>query len=73
MYNFLLEVYNGAVVSDKVTGSTEPDAIVNSVPNSFYISIILALVIGFLLGYFARSIVQKYKEAPDEKDNTKSE
>ena len=64
MWNFLLNTFNGGVMDSPSSGSGSPDGVVNSFNPEILIYAGIAFVIGVLIGYGIRSLVQAIKNAP---------
>ena len=68
MLNFLLNTYNSGVVDAPSSGSGSPDGVVGSFEPEVLIWAGIALVIGILIGYGIRSLIQAIKDAPSGDD-----
>ena len=68
MLSWLLEIVNGGVVDDKYTGPSEyvGTAPIEIQQSKLFIMLLIATTIGIFIGYGIRSIVQKYRDLPDE-------
>lgn len=61
------------LLDSKQSGNNVPDGIVNSISLEFVVFLLITFIVGFLIGFGVRHLIQTYKEAPEDKDNPKSE
>ena len=70
MFNTLLDVVNSGVVDSPTSGSGQPSNY-TGIDAETLIIVSITFVIGFLIGFGIRHLIQKFKDAPD--NNPKSE
>ena len=60
----LLQAVNSGVIDSPTTGDNIADGVVNSNSGTLFIAVLISFVIGIVVGYGIRHIVQLFKDAP---------
>ena len=64
MFGMLLQAVNSGVIDSPTTGDNIADGVVNSNSGTLFIAVLISFVIGIVVGYGIRHIVQLFKDAP---------
>ena len=66
MFSWLLEVVNSGVIDNPITGGNQADGSHGFLSTEIIILLLIVAIIGFLLGFGLRSLIQIYKNAPND-------